>query len=352
MRETLKVLGREGAVECRAVPANDSISKGSGGSLHEGECHMVPKRRMSARRALLDGNFARRELPLREREYCIWDTELAGFGLRVRPSGNYFWFVRLRHRGKHRRITLGRTDELEAGLARAQARRILAEAALDGLPKRGVVKATPTMTDFVEAYLSEHSNPFRGIKRNKGRKIERFLSEDEMARLGQALADAREEKPLEVAVISLLALTGCRRGEFLNLKWGEVQGRKLKLTNSKTGPRIVWLGEQARSVLDRFTRGPKHTRVLPFKVQPASAVDWFWRGLRRKAGLDDVRLHDLRHNYASLAARSSETLPMLANLLGHKAIDTTARYAHLDDAHIITAVDAVGSELERQLFAG
>ena len=201
-------------------------------------------------------------------------------------------------------------------------------------------------------YLSEHSNPFRGIKRNKGRKIERFLSEDEMARLGQALADAREEKPLEVAVISLLALTGCRRGEFLNLKWGEVQGRKLKLTNSKTGPRIVWLGEQARSVLDRFTRGPKHTRVLPFKVQPASAVDWFWRGLRRKAGLDDVRLHDLRHNYASLAARSSETLPMLANLLGHKAIDTTARYAHLDDAHIITAVDAVGSELERQLFAG
>ncbi|MDF1836027.1 MAG: Arm DNA-binding domain-containing protein, partial [Alteraurantiacibacter sp. bin_em_oilr2.035] len=86
---------------------------------------MVPKRRRSARRALLDGNFARRKLPLRESEYCIWDTELAGFGLRVRPSGNYFWFVRLRHRGKHRRITLGRTDELEAGLARTHARRIL-----------------------------------------------------------------------------------------------------------------------------------------------------------------------------------------------------------------------------------
>ncbi|MFV0644020.1 MAG: tyrosine-type recombinase/integrase, partial [Sphingomonadaceae bacterium] len=113
---------------------------------------MVPKGRKPARRALLDGNFVRRKLRLRETEYCIWDTELAGFGLRVRPSGNYFWFVRLRHRGKHRRITLGRTDELDANVARAQARRFLAETALDGLPKRVVVKATPTMNDFVETY--------------------------------------------------------------------------------------------------------------------------------------------------------------------------------------------------------
>ncbi|GIX19169.1 MAG: hypothetical protein KatS3mg120_0845 [Erythrobacter sp.] len=88
---------------------------------------MVPSRRKPGRRALLDGNFARRKLPLRETEYCIWDTELAGFGLRVRPSGNYYWFVRLRHRGKHRRITLGRSDELAADLARTQARRLLAE---------------------------------------------------------------------------------------------------------------------------------------------------------------------------------------------------------------------------------
>ena len=161
MRETLKVLGREGAVECRPVPANDSISEGFGGSLHEGECHMVPKRRRSARRAFLDGNFARRKLPLREREYCFWDTELAGFGLRVRPSGNYFWFVRLRHRGKHHRITLGRTDGLEAGLARAQARRMLAAAALDGLPKRAVVKATSTMNDFVEAYWDDLSRVWK-----------------------------------------------------------------------------------------------------------------------------------------------------------------------------------------------
>lgn len=195
-------------------------------------------------------------------------------------------------------------------------------------------------------YLPEHSNPFKGIKRNKGRKIERFLSKEEMARLGKALADACDEKPLEVAVISLLALTGCRRGEILNLTWGEVQGRKLKLTDSKTGPRIIWLGPEARAVLDRLTRGKKEECVFSFHVQPASAVDWFWRSLRRKAGLEGVRLHDLRHNYASLAARSAETLSMIGTLLGHGDIRTTHRYAHLDDAGQLKAANLLGSRIE------
>ena len=113
---------------------------------------MVPKRKMRGRRAFLDGSFARRNLPLREREYCNWDTELPGFGLRVRPTGRFYWFVRLRHRGKHRRVSLGCTDDVEATLARSQARRLLAEVALDGLPKRTIVKSTPTMSDYVETY--------------------------------------------------------------------------------------------------------------------------------------------------------------------------------------------------------
>lgn len=198
-------------------------------------------------------------------------------------------------------------------------------------------------------YLPEHSNPFRGVKRNKGRKIERFLSEAEMARLGEALARHRAEKPVEVAVVSLLALTGCRRGEILNLTWGEVQERKLKLTDSKTGPRIVWLGQEARAVLDSLPRGKKDARVFAFDVQPASALAWFWRKLRTDAGLQDVRLHDLRHNYASLAARLSQTLPMIGSLLGHRELRTTGRYAHLDDAAALKANANVGEAIARQL---
>lgn len=208
-----------------------------------------------------------------------------------------------------------------------------------------------TMFGKAEAwgYLPENSNPFRGVKRNKGRKIERFLCEAEMARLGEALASYRAEKPVEVAVVSLLALTGCRRGEILNLTWGEVQGRKLKLTDSKTGPRIVWLGQEARAVLDSLPRDRKEARVFAFEVQPASALAWFWCKLRTDAGLEDVRLHDLRHNYASLAARSSETLPMIGRLLGHKETRTTARYAHFDDGALIEAAAAIGGELAEQL---
>lgn len=198
-------------------------------------------------------------------------------------------------------------------------------------------------------YLPEHSNPFRGIKRNKGRKIERFLSQAEMARLGEALSQHRADKPNEVAVISLLALTGCRRGEILNLTWGEVQGRKLKLTDTKTGPRVIWLGKEARAVIDRLPRRRGHERVFQFDVLPVSAIDWFWRMLRVEAGIEDLRLHDLRHNYASLAARSAETLPMIGELLGHRDVGTTARYAHFDDRSSLIATRHVGKIIEHNL---
>lgn len=201
-------------------------------------------------------------------------------------------------------------------------------------------------------YLPEHSNPFRGVKRNKGRKIERFLSQAEMACLGDALSQHQADKPNEVAVISLLALTGCRRGEILNLTWGEVQGRKLKLTDSKTGPRVVWLGKEARAVIDRLPRRRSHERVFQFDVLPVSAIEWFWRMLRVEAGIEDVRLHDLRHNYASLAARSSETLPMIGSLLGHRNTSTTNRYTHLDDAHLLSASDRIAEDIAGRLGSG
>lgn len=117
MQEMLELLGSRHAVEGYPVPANGWNLATFDRDLGMGDCHLVPTRQKRRLRALLDGNFARRKLPLRETEYCIWDIELAGLGLRVRPSGNYFWFVRVRHRGKHRRITLGRTDKLDAGLS-------------------------------------------------------------------------------------------------------------------------------------------------------------------------------------------------------------------------------------------
>lgn len=195
-------------------------------------------------------------------------------------------------------------------------------------------------------YLPEHSNPFNGVKRNRKRKIERFLSQDEMERLGKALAEARRTHPLQSAAVTLLALTGCRRSEIIHLKWSEVKGRRLKLTDSKTGPRLVWLGTEAQAVLAGLPRKRGEDRVFPFEGEPESAIDNFWRQLRKRARLEDVRLHDLRHNYASHAARSSETLPMIGKLLGHTSVNSTQRYAHLDDETLLRAATTVGGKLE------
>ena len=168
VRETLTNFNSQGAYVGCVVPKESCNSATLSDSFANDDGYMLPIRQKPGRRALLDGNFARRKLPLRETEYCIWDTELAGFGLRVRPTGNYYWFVRLRHRGKHRRITLGRSDELPAEVARAQARRLLAEVALDGLPKRTVVKATPILSDFVDTYWDDLSRVWKAstTKRN------------------------------------------------------------------------------------------------------------------------------------------------------------------------------------------
>ena len=98
-----------------------------------------------------------------------------------------------------------------------------------------------------------------------------------------------------------------------------------------------------------FRAAKKNERVFKFDMQPVSALDGFWRKLRSDIGLADVRLHDLHHNYASFAARSSETFPMIVNLLGHADIRTTARYSHLEDAHILAVADVVGAEIEKHI---
>lgn len=199
-------------------------------------------------------------------------------------------------------------------------------------------------------FLAEHSNPFLAVKHNRKRKIERYLTDDEMNRLGKVLAEDRLEKPILPVIIMMLMLTGCRRSEITNLLWSEVKGSRLYLRDSKTGARIIWLGSQANALLRSFPRRTPTDFVFPFvSSNRPSAVSSYWCNIRRKANLDDVRLHDLRHNYASYAARQSETLPMIGKLLGHAKIGSTLRYAHLDDATLLVAAGRVGDVIEKQM---
>jgi integrase len=207
-------------------------------------------------------------------------------------------------------------------------------------------------------YRLENTNPCRAVRLNKSRKCERFLTTPELARLGEVLTEARagSHKVMRVAAtaISLLLLTGCRHSEVLNLKWAEVHGNRLKLNDSKTGPRTVWLGEAARALIDSLPR--RKTNPWLFwnaRIRrPLCNVTHYWREIRDLAGLPGVRIHDLRHTFASHAAMKQETLPMIGRLLGHVNPRSTARYAHLDDDHVLDAAQQIGDVIERMMGGG
>ncbi|MDE0253654.1 MAG: site-specific integrase, partial [Rhodospirillaceae bacterium] len=181
---------------------------------------------------------------------------------------------------------------------------------------------------------------------NPRRNIARFLDTDELARLGQALDAREDERPEAVAAIRLLALTGCRRGEVLNLRWRDIGENAIALPDSKTGPRIVPLGGAARAVIDMLP-GPRDTDAFLFPSlaggRHAHRVVNFWHAVCHDAKLGKVRLHDLRHTAASHAVMSGENLPLVGKLLGHRRHETTASYAHLADGHLVETAEKVGS---------
>ena len=194
----------------------------------------------------------------------------------------------------------------------------------------------------------EGSNPCRGIRRYRRKGRERFLSDDEIRRLSRSLSACSERYPRQVAAIRLLLLTGCRKGEVLTLLWSDYRDGHLFLRDSKTGPRTVWLSRPARKVLDRLERESRWVFPTPRGDRPVSIswLDGFWWWLRAEAGLDDVRLHDLRHTHASLALRHGETVLAIGRMLGHADPQTTLKYAHASDAMVTDAAEIVGAALE------
>ena len=196
-------------------------------------------------------------------------------------------------------------------------------------------------------------NPARGVKHNPRRMPTRFLSTSEVRRLYAAL-DAHQGRgsgQQQGEIIRLLLLTGCRKGELVGLKWSEVDGDTIRLTDSKTGPRTVFLNCQARAIVDRQPRTGS-SYVFPSLTDPSrprSTELSIWRKVRCEAGIEDVRIHDLRHTFASHAAMRGVPLPVLARLLGHSQLRMTLRYAHVGDREIEAAAERVGGAIARVL---
>lgn len=199
-------------------------------------------------------------------------------------------------------------------------------------------------------------NPAIGIRKFPGKKIERFLSPAELARLGQVLASAASlgvESPYALAAIRLLMLTGCRKNEILTLKRAHVDHyhRCLRLPDSKTGSKIVHLGMAAMRVIATIPEVVGNPYLLPGKTDGTHVTDLqaCWERIRAAAGLEDVRIHDLRHSFASVGAASGDSMLIIGALLGHSSPKTTARYTHLSDHPLKSAADRIAEEIARFL---
>ena len=198
-------------------------------------------------------------------------------------------------------------------------------------------------------YRPQGSNPCRDIRRYRRKGRERYLSDDEIARIAARLAAHESERPLEVAATRLLLLTGCRKGEIFTLRWSDYREGHLFLSDSKTGPRTVWLSHPARKVLDSLDRNGVWVFPAARTKQPR-CPDWlgrFWKRICVEADLSDFRLHDMRHTYASFALRQGESVLAIGRLLGHANSQTTLKYTHLADSMVREAAETVGSALER-----
>ena len=358
-------------------------------------------------------------------EYIVWDSRVAGLGVRVRPSGHRGFVWHGHSNGKAVRRTVGSAAlmtvedarreclALQNGVERSRAdaqdgpavplfrdyalgewkvaaearwgksQRTLVDWALREhfLPAFGSLPLDRIRRRDVERWFDDYSktapgganhalsklrqimraavaagliaaDPTRGIRKNPRPKFTRFLSTEEIDRLHCALDRLVQERPAYRAqsdVIRLLLLTGCRKGEIQQLKWSEVDGDVLRLETSKTGPRTVWLSEAARAILARQPRTGS-AFVFPSPKDPArprSAKPMrLWDRARAEAGIEDVRLHDLRHTVASQAVARGVALSTVARMLGHSDPKMTLRYAHVTDPDVEAAAERIGKVIQ------
>jgi integrase len=197
-----------------------------------------------------------------------------------------------------------------------------------------------------------NSNPCRHIQRYHEKKRQRFLSAAELAELGKVLAEVERERVewhSVVPAIRLLIFTGARLSEILTLRWEWVDLERccLNLPDSKTGEKAIHLNAPALKVLANIERDPENPHVIRGRVTGACLVNLKdpWGRIRKRAKIPDVRVHDLRHSLAAVAAGAGSSLPIIGALLGHTQPQTTARYAHLAADPVKAAAEAVGARI-------
>jgi integrase len=319
---------------------------------------------MDAKKGTFTINLNKRSvesLTTKSKRYFAWDMALKGFGVRAEPSGRKSFLCRYRHAGARRQYLLGTFGPVTVEEARSEVRRVLSASALgkDVAQSRYEARRALRFAELVELFLAEHVSK---LKSGTYTEYEGAFRKHAIPALGRTPADAVTTSelnrlqnqmiayPSEITnAIRLLLFIGCRLREILHLRWTDVDFERglLHLPDSKTGKKTVVLNPAAINILkDTPKRG---FCVIPGEIRGQARHDLQhpWEHIHRAAGLQDVRLHDLRHTHPSFGVMSGLGLPIIGRLLGHSSPLTTARYAHLADDPVRKASDLIGSKLSQ-----
>jgi integrase len=395
---------------------------------------------------MADGRITKRTvdaLKAAAKEFVHWDSELTGFGVRVRTTGSKSFVAVYRTGGRNtplRRVTIGAVGKIEPDKAREEAKAIIRQAELghDRAAEKAKARAEMTFDKICDLYLAEgcetkkpstiatdagrierhikpllgkkrigeitradverfmrdvangktaadektkahgraiveggkgtatrtvgllggimsfavarqlrQDNPVRGVKRYQDKKGETFLSASQLAKVGAALTalEADGANPSAIAIIRLLAFTGARKSEIAVLRWSEVDFDRgyLRLEDSKTGAKVIPIGAPACEVLASVPVLDGTNYVFPAASggRHFQGVEKIWRSVREAAGFPTLRLHDLRHSFASVGLARGDALAVIGAILGHADVKTTSRYAHLADDPVRRAADEI-----------
>lgn len=194
-------------------------------------------------------------------------------------------------------------------------------------------------------------NPVRGVKRYPDKKGETFLSATDLAKIGKALSELEAEgaNPSALTIIRLLAFTGARKTEIAALKWSELDLERgyLRLGDSKTGSKAIPIGAPVCEILASWPALDGSRYVFPATSGDGhfQGVERVWWKVKTRAGFPALRLHDLRHSFASMGLARGDALPVIGAILGHADVKTTSRYAHLADDPVRQAADGIASSV-------
>lgn len=336
-----------------------------------GRGRAVAKRRMTiGKHGVLTPDLARKEAlrlagivaaggdPLADRQQpgetvaalmALWLAEIEATR-KPKTLADYRWLV-----DRHVLPAIGRKDV--RGVDRSTIARL--HHALRDRPYLGnyVVRMLGSFFTWCErrGYRQASSNPARLVSRYREQGRERFLSPRELHRLGRALRAAERAgiNPLTIAAVRLLLLTGARLNEILTLRWHEIDFAAgcARLSDSKTGKKVLRLNAPALAILASLPRLADNPHVI-VGDKPGGHMTTItkpWQRIRKAALLSDVRLHDLRHSFASVAVSGGASLQLVGGLLGHSQPQTTARYAHLSADPLQQVAEAVGAHMEASM---